>query len=181
MLLRKLFRFEASHVLPKHPGKCSRLHGHSWVLHVETEGQRNTETGFVMDYADMSAAVKPIVEKLDHRHLGAWCVYLKDRTKIEDSSKSNMLLAEIWGMEEKPFAEYFDNWRVPNMSPSFYPTSENLLYWIGEQLAKAQFTWSKVALEETCTSYAELKLDEFMVWYTNIYGLDATQQALAKW
>src|SRR5438034_5141876 len=52
MLLRKTFRFEASHILPKHPGKCSRLHGHSWVLHVSITGPINRDTGFVMDYAD---------------------------------------------------------------------------------------------------------------------------------
>lgn len=69
MLLRKTFRFEASHVLPKHPGKCSRLHGHSWVLHVSIEGTINHDTGFVMDYGDISLVMKPIIESLDHRHL----------------------------------------------------------------------------------------------------------------
>lgn len=154
MKLRKMFRFEASHILPKHPGKCSRLHGHSWVLHVETEGQRNTDTGFVMDYADMSAAVKPLVERLDHRHLGAW----------RDS-----------------YLPYDDYSSVSGLPLDFYPTCENLLFWIGEQLALVKFPWSVLALEETCTSYAELKLDEFMTWYGNKYGLDAAQLALSGW
>ena len=185
-MIRKTFRFEASHLLPKHPGKCSRLHGHSFVLHVETEGRVNQETGFVMDYADMSAAVKPLIERLDHRHLGAWAVYLKDRTGVEDSSIANSLLAEIWGHElviddEPKENSYFADWRVPGLPKDFYPSSENILFWIGEQLATAQFKWSKVALEETCTSYCELRLDEFMVYFTNKYGLPAAQFALAEW
>lgn len=36
--LEKTFRFEASHQLPKHDGKCARLHGHSWVGRVVIEG-----------------------------------------------------------------------------------------------------------------------------------------------
>ena len=183
MILRKTFRFEASHVLPKHPGKCSRLHGHSWVLHVETEGERNLETGFVMDYADMSAAVKPIIDRLDHRHLGAWCVFLENREEAKNYSDSakRMLLAEIWGHEEGALGEYFKNWQVPGMPLAFNPTSENLLYWIGEQLALSKFKWSKIALEETCTSYAELRLDEFMKWYGNTYGMPAVAEALSGW
>lgn len=173
MLLRKTYRFEASHLLPKHPGKCSRLHGHSWVLHVETEGQIKEETGFVMDYAEMSVAVKPLIEKLDHRHLGAWAVFAGDRNPEADKS----LLAEIWGDPNT----YVETWRVPGLPMDFYPTSENLLYWIGTQLAEVKFPWSKVALEETCTSYAELKLDEFMTWYANKFGLEATAQALLGW
>lgn len=152
MLLRKTFRFEASHILPKHPGKCSRLHGHSWVLHVFVEGPVNPETGFVMDYAAISQWVKPIVEDLDHRHLGSWCIYASDRHPTGDSS----LLAEIWGVDE---SDYFQTWYVPNLPQDFYPTSENLVDWIGYQLIS--FPWSKLALEETCMSYAELTREEF--------------------
>lgn len=75
MLLRKTFRFEASHILPKHPGKCSRLHGHSWVLHVSVTGPINRETGFVMDYADISSIMKEVVNSLDHRHLNDFIDY----------------------------------------------------------------------------------------------------------
>jgi 6-pyruvoyltetrahydropterin/6-carboxytetrahydropterin synthase len=34
MQIRKHFRFEAAHALPYHPGKCARLHGHSYGLEV---------------------------------------------------------------------------------------------------------------------------------------------------
>src|SRR5260370_5755842 len=36
--IRKSFTFEAAHVLPHHPGKCSTLHGHSYRLDVALEG-----------------------------------------------------------------------------------------------------------------------------------------------
>lgn len=138
MKLTKTFRFEASHILPKHPGKCSRLHGHSWVLHVSVEGPVNPETGFVVDYADISAVVKPLIERLDHRHLGQW----------------NFLGEfDLGGNPEEEFA-------VPGLPREFYPSSENLLWWIGAQLLP-HLQWSELSLEETCTSLAVLTRKEF--------------------
>jgi 6-pyruvoyltetrahydropterin/6-carboxytetrahydropterin synthase len=69
--LRKRFTFEAAHVLPRHGGKCARMHGHSWVGWVEVEGDALQEsgpsTGMVIDFADLAAAVDPMVDAhLDH-------------------------------------------------------------------------------------------------------------------
>lgn len=66
----KEFRFEAAHSLPHLPEghKCRNVHGHSYRFAVEIEG-RVDDRGFVIDYADISAAVKPLVEKLDHQNL----------------------------------------------------------------------------------------------------------------
>ncbi len=72
--LSKSFRFEASHQLPGHDGKCARLHGHSWVGKVYCRGEKLQTTGpkagMLLDYADIKTALKPLVdEKLDHWHL----------------------------------------------------------------------------------------------------------------
>ena len=40
MILRRTYRFEASHVLPRHPGRCRQLHGHSYTLIVVIEDDR---------------------------------------------------------------------------------------------------------------------------------------------
>lgn len=73
-ILRKEFAFEASHKLPRHDGKCKRLHGHSWKLIIEVRGEnlvtKGAKTGMLIDYGDISAIVKPLIEnKLDHFHL----------------------------------------------------------------------------------------------------------------
>ncbi len=166
MEITKTYRFEASHILPKHPGKCSRLHGHSWVLHVSVEGPINPETGFVMDFGDISKVVKPLVESLDHRHLGTWAC-------ISDLS---------WAPRQDGFPL------------DFYPTSENLLWWIAGQIGPLDLYrvrkdgledthlraepgslimtanpeniekivwWNKISIEETCTSQALLTREEF--------------------
>ena len=66
----KTFSFEAAHSLPhlRHDHKCSRLHGHSYRFIVEVDGEPD-DRGFVIDYAEISADVNPIVRKLDHQNL----------------------------------------------------------------------------------------------------------------
>jgi len=104
------------------------------------EGIVNPSTGFVIDYAELSSIVKPLIERLDHRHLGAWGHILTDVNQLEDKDHHN-------------------DWFVPGLPISFYPSSENILTWVGGQLIVGG--WSKLALEETCTSYAELTREEF--------------------
>ena len=69
----KRFIFEAAHVLPNHPGKCSRLHGHSYRLDVCVEGPLQPDgpaTGMVMDFDAIAKVVeREIVGALDHHSL----------------------------------------------------------------------------------------------------------------
>lgn len=69
--LRKTFQFEAAHLLPRLPKthKCRRLHGHSFKVEILVAGELDPKLDWVMDYADISRAFKPLWEKLDHRYL----------------------------------------------------------------------------------------------------------------
>jgi 6-pyruvoyltetrahydropterin/6-carboxytetrahydropterin synthase len=69
--LFKEFTFEAAHQLPNLPSehKCSRLHGHSFRVMVHVEGPVDEHLGWVMDFADIKAAFKPLEEQLDHHFL----------------------------------------------------------------------------------------------------------------
>src|SRR6266581_9556061 len=71
MELRKTFQFEAAHLLPHLPKshKCRRLHGHSFKVDIVVEGEIDPKLGWVMDYADISKAFKPLWKKLDHNYL----------------------------------------------------------------------------------------------------------------
>ena len=71
MHLFKEFQIEASHLLPNLPEghKCRRLHGHSFRILVNIEGEINEELGWVMDFADIGKAFEPIFKILDHNHL----------------------------------------------------------------------------------------------------------------
>ncbi len=71
MEIYKTFTIEAAHRLPNLPDdhKCSRLHGHSFNIEVHISGDVDETTGWVMDFADISKAFKPLFERLDHHYL----------------------------------------------------------------------------------------------------------------
>ena len=71
MEIFKDFTFEAAHRLPNVPEghKCARLHGHSYRVVVHVEGPIGDESGWVCDFADISAAVAPVRDLVDHRYL----------------------------------------------------------------------------------------------------------------
>lgn len=50
-----------------HP--CSRLHGHSFRVEVTVSGEVDPVLGWVIDFADIEAAWRPIHTALDHRYL----------------------------------------------------------------------------------------------------------------
>ena len=70
MIVFKQFRFEAAHSLPHLPKghKCKRLHGHSYFVEVQIEGDVYSN-GFVVDYADISEAWGPLFDQLDHQNI----------------------------------------------------------------------------------------------------------------
>ena len=71
--IRKLFKFEAAHVLPYHPGKCARLHGHSYRLEVAVRGPLQPggpAAGMVRDFDEIRIIVQgEIIDVLDHTSL----------------------------------------------------------------------------------------------------------------
>jgi 6-pyruvoyltetrahydropterin/6-carboxytetrahydropterin synthase len=83
--LRKTFQFEAAHKLPNVPAdhKCARLHGHSFRVEVVAAGTCDPRLGWLMDYADISAAFKPILDRLDH-------YYLNEIPGLENATSENI-------------------------------------------------------------------------------------------
>lgn len=90
MELFKTFRFEAAHLLPNVPEghKCRRLHGHSYRVTVHITGPVDPELGWVVDFADLAEAFRPIRERLDH-------YYLNEIDGLENPTSEN-LAVWIW-------------------------------------------------------------------------------------
>jgi len=103
MKIAKEFRWEMGHRLPEHFGKCKNIHGHSYKMIVELEGDVE-ESGMVMDYYDLKKIVEPIVEKLDH----AFMVYKGDKEIISflEKMKSKMVVVELQSTIEN-ICKYF--------------------------------------------------------------------------
>ena len=96
------FTFEAAHLLPNVPEghKCRRLHGHSYRVKVFVEGDLDPELGWVIDFADIKQAFKPIWQQLDHYYLN-----------------------DIEGLEN-PTAEVIAKWIWQRLAPSLPNLSE---------------------------------------------------------
>ncbi|MFG2056884.1 6-carboxytetrahydropterin synthase QueD [Micromonospora sp. NPDC048930] len=79
------FTFEAAHRLPQVPPghKCARLHGHSYRLEVHVEGEVDAALGWVMDFGDIKAAVRPVIDQLDH-------YYLNEIPGLENPTSENL-------------------------------------------------------------------------------------------
>ncbi len=86
----RVFQVEAAHFLPNVPEghKCRRMHGHSFRIEVHVSGDVGAQTGWVMDFADLNQAFRPLFEQLDH-HL------LNDIEGLENPTSEN-LACWIW-------------------------------------------------------------------------------------
>lgn len=69
--LKQHFQIESArflpHLPPTHP--CSRMHGHSFKIILTLVGPLDPKIGWVIDYNDIQTAMKPLLEKIDHRVL----------------------------------------------------------------------------------------------------------------
>lgn len=90
MDIYKEFTFEAAHLLPHVPAghKCGRLHGHSFRVEVHVRGPLDPMLGWVVDFADIKTAVKPVLVRLDH-------YYLNDIPGLENPT-SEILARWLW-------------------------------------------------------------------------------------
>lgn len=102
MEIFKIFTIEAAHHLPNVPEnhKCRRLHGHSFRVEIRVAGPVQQESGWIMDFADVSRAFQPLYEQLDHHYLN-----------------------EIEGLEN-PTSEHLARWIWRRLKPALPALSE---------------------------------------------------------
>jgi 6-pyruvoyltetrahydropterin/6-carboxytetrahydropterin synthase len=86
----KDFRFEAAQTLPNLPSthKCTKMHGHSFKVEIAIEGEVDPHIGWVYDHAEISRAMKPLLDQLDHG-------YLNEIEGLENPTIENMA-AWLW-------------------------------------------------------------------------------------
>ncbi len=136
MKIAKEFRWEMGHRLPEHFGLCKNIHGHSYKMIVEFEGDLNKQ-GMVIDYYDVEKIIHPIIEKLDH----SFMVNKNDKTVIEFLRKMNSKKVEV----------------------DFESTAENISSYFLKEIKKAGLPANvqslKVRVYETAFDYAEESSD----------------------
>ena len=61
--------FEAAHRLVDYPGKCNRLHGHSWTVELSVVGNKLNKIGMVADFKTLKVLLMEVLDKMDHQYL----------------------------------------------------------------------------------------------------------------
>ncbi len=132
MKIAKEFHWEMGHRLPEHFGLCKNIHGHSYKMIVEFEGELD-KNQMVIDYYDVEKIINPVIEKLDHSYM---------------VNKDDKILLE--------FLERVDSKRVV---VDFYATAENICTYLLNEVKKCSLPSNilsvKVRVHETQFDYAE--------------------------
>ncbi len=136
MKIAKRFRWEGAHRLPWHEGLCRNLHGHSYRMVVELEGEPDAR-GMVMDFQDLKKVLTPLIDAWDHAVLIA----------ASDTELIRLMEQTDWKRVVLPFDT----------------TAENLCLYVADYLCEQggavlqahRVHRVRVRLAETGTCYAE--------------------------
>ena len=132
----KEFKFDSAHRLALgYVGKCSSLHGHSWLCTVFVKGETLDEYGMAIDFGDIKKAYKAWEIMLDH----ATFLHASDQELI------NVLLemdTTLFVFEENPTSEVIAR-----------------MLWIALSTALPKHCQlDRILINETCTSSCEFTL-----------------------
>ena len=59
--------FAAGHYLRNYRGKCEKPHGHNYKVRVTLQGRDLDQAGLLLDFKDLKAVVRAVIERLDHQ------------------------------------------------------------------------------------------------------------------
>jgi 6-pyruvoyltetrahydropterin/6-carboxytetrahydropterin synthase len=61
--------FSSAHALRGYQGKCENTHGHNYKVEIYVRGQRLNHIGLLIDFKDLKAATRKVVDYLDHKNI----------------------------------------------------------------------------------------------------------------
>ncbi|MFH0959407.1 MAG: 6-carboxytetrahydropterin synthase QueD [Pseudomonadota bacterium] len=76
--------FAAAHRLRQYKGKCERLHGHNYRVHVTARASNPKSNGMVIDFGELKKITNDFLERLDHHLLNE----IKPFDQIEPSAEN---------------------------------------------------------------------------------------------
>ena len=129
-------RFSSAHIIPGHES-CGYIHGHSYFVDVEIEGERAGKFELVVDYKDVKGYIKEICDELDHRLLVP--VY-NDLIEFKDFDKKSDSIFDLKKKHAFHFKVDGKGYSIPAVDCVFLPlpytSAEELSKFFAEALAK---------------------------------------------
>lgn len=146
LTVTKELRTETAHRLMDYDGRCSHMHGHSYLWQVTATGPSLSPNGMIVDFKDLKKAMNAVLDPLDHA-----LVLRNDDPLVRDDIPPQKLFVATNGKEPRMFL-----WPVN-------PTAENFAAWAAEEIQKLvqedDLIITQVRVWETATSYAEWNAD----------------------
>lgn len=113
-------RFSSCHMLLRHD-KCSRLHGHSYAVHLKLKGEIDGNH-MLADFGEMKKALRSLVGELDHR---AIVPTMNSEIRISEDEVANSITID---MQEKRYVfPLTDVVKVPLSATTVEALSDYLL------------------------------------------------------
>lgn len=146
----KQYRTETGHRLMDYDGKCSHLHGHSYLWEVSVECEHLSQNGMVTDFKNLKAAMKRVLEPLDHSMVLHARDPLLSMGALRNGGVESLLRAT--------------NGETPRLHVwPVNPTAENFAAWAANEIQREMWedpdqrdvTVVQVRVWETSTSYAD--------------------------
>ena len=85
--LKIVTEFAAAHHLRNFRGKCESLHGHNWKVEVVVSGTELDDSGVVLDFSEVKAATREVMEEVDHRYLNELPFFTSNNPSSENIAR----------------------------------------------------------------------------------------------
>lgn len=129
-------RFSSAHLIPGHPS-CGFIHGHSYFVDAEIEGERAGDFDFVVDFKDVKSSLRTICKTLDHRLLIP--IYNKYMS-FKDIEKEDLSVKLLEENDTLYFKVKDKGYSIPKSDcvilPLTHSSAESLAQYFTEQLIK---------------------------------------------
>ena len=113
--------FEAAHFIGGYAGKCSRLHGHNWIIEAVVRGEKLDKLGMLIDFKILKAELNKVLDELDHRFLNDLETFAEENPTAENIARKifkQLAASEIFSGATKLYAvKVFE---TPNSCVTYY-------------------------------------------------------------
>ncbi|MBW2107507.1 MAG: 6-carboxytetrahydropterin synthase QueD [Deltaproteobacteria bacterium] len=121
--LKVVTHFSAAHQLKAFRGGCETLHGHNWKIEAYVMSDALGDAGVVVDFRELKAALRSIMETLDHS-------FLNDLPAFKDTSPSSENIARYVAdqlaqriPDPRVRVSRVTAWESENACATFYPNT----------------------------------------------------------
>lgn len=121
-------RFSSAHIIPTH-NFCGHIHGHSYFVDVEIEGEQSGDFDFIVDFGDVKNSAREICMELDHRIL---IPIFNKKIKFKSSGHESIDLDFFKNKEYLEFSIQEKEYKIPKVDAVLLPLKHSS----AEELAK---------------------------------------------